>query len=107
MAKTNQKSAQQSKTLSLTVFWDDEKETVSFFKYDSEEKTSAPVTVTLVDVADKTLGDLRFVSTRSSKDNGDVLRVYSLESEYRTLANGDLVVSNLHMSRFQPKGFGQ
>ena len=103
METNDQNSSQQSKTLSLTVFWKDDG-TMSFFKYDSEAKQSLPANVVTTGVANDVLLDLVGLSVRSSNDNGQVLRVFASGAEHRTLANGDIVVSNLHYSKFQPAG---
>ena len=107
MTTENQKSsAQQSnKSLTLTVFWKDEDESISFFRYNGVE--SVPVNVVLRPEAEEVLSDLRFVSKRSHGDNGDVVNIYSTFQEFKELANGDFIVSNVHYSRFQPKGLVQ
>ena len=107
MATNNQTSAQQSKALSLTIFLEDGSEVPSFFRYDSEAQESVPVAITTIGVADAVLPGLLQLGKRSSGDNGQVVRAYAKAGEFQTLVNGDVVVSNLHYSKFQPAGLQQ
>lgn len=104
--ETNNQNPSQQLNISITLFWNDEDELVCY-TYNKQSGKSEETNTTFTGVAIPTIADLRFLSKRSSNDNGEVLRVFARPGEYKVLPNGDLVVENAHYSRFQPKGLEQ
>ena len=124
MSKENQTSAQQQKSLTVTIFWPTEDQDGnpitdgSFLAYGlgkkldeetGEEKVaSVRLAIEYSDLAKAVVDEARVKKKRyvSSSGNGFVLKFFAFGNEYDRSVNGDLEVYNLHRSKpeFQPFG---